>query len=533
MTTLNPDHLRRAALLLSLRRLGAAQAPRHHPHQPLLLSSSSSQPVAATPSIHATRALHHADTVAVVASGSRRRNISTSSACPSSSPSSSPRRHRSAAAAAAPPPDAARAALEYCARLVRQHDPDSFAWAVLLPREERARVLALRALNVETLLVPSAVRGGGDGAAAMLRIRYQWWRDAVRAAMDAPAFAEAERGKGVEDTDEDEDEEEQDEQEEQEQKHNHGAAASPASEGRRRRSSRPPANSSPPPPPPPAHPVVTALWAARASAGPRLQRYPLRRLVDAREREALSAAAGEPPPLRLSDLEAHAEATHAQLLYAQLAAIGGGRENDKDSRSSSSSSSSAAADHAASHVGKAVGLAMALRGLPYAAAQRRCVLPLEACASAGLSQEDLFRRAAAIERGEAAGEGPASREEWTPRADAALRDAVLEVASRAVGHLEEARALVRPSSSASSSSSSFSKGQAHALLPAVAADLYLRSLERTAQFDVFHPALRPPPPPKRREREAEAPPPPPGAGLGVSPLRYLLSLRWHAWRGTF
>jgi NADH dehydrogenase [ubiquinone] 1 alpha subcomplex assembly factor 6 len=422
---------------------------------------------------------------------------------------------------AAPSPDSARAALEYCARLVRQHDPDSFAWAVLLPKEERARVLALRALNVEALLVPTSAgrRSSGDGAAAMLRIRYQWWRDAVRAAMDAPAVAEAEAAaaaeeeEDAEDLEADDDDEEEEEQEQEEQERGAAATTPPSAATRSR-----------PRPLPPAHPVVTALWAARASAGPRLQRYPLRRLIDAREREALSAAAGEPPPLRLSDLEAHAEATHAQLLYAQLAAIGG-------DNSSSSSNAAAAADHAASHVGKAVGLAMALRGLPYAAAQRRCVLPLEVCASAGLSQEDVFRRAAALE----AGRAPSERD-WPPRADAALRDAVLEVASRAVGHLREARALLggNGGEGGDGGAARLRKGQAHALLPAVAADLYLSALERTAQFDVFHPALRPPPPPTTTTTAGQPPPPPPlGAGLGVSPLRYLLSLRWHAWRGTF
>jgi NADH dehydrogenase [ubiquinone] 1 alpha subcomplex assembly factor 6 len=401
---------------------------------------------------------------------------------------------------------------------VRQHDPDSFAWAVLLPKEERARILALRALNVETLLIPSSAvrRSAGDGAQAMLRIRYQWWRDAVRAAMEAPAVAEARE-------DEEDDGEVETEDDDNQEEAGTTATTAPTPSASRRARLSPKTT----PPTPPAHPVVTALWAARASAGPRLQRYPLRRLIDAREREALSAAAGEPPPLRLSDLEAHAEATHAQLLYAQLAAIGGGEGK--------SNNNSSAADHAASHAGKAVGLAMALRGLPYAAAQRRCVLPLEVCASAGLSQEDLFRRASAIESGR-----QPSPEEWSPKADAALRDAVLEVASRAVGHLQEARALAKGGGGgggngrASSSSSSFGKGQAHALLPAVAADLYLQALERTAQFDVFHPALRPPPTTTKKGAEEPPPPPPPlGAGLGVSPLRYLLSLRWHAWRGTF
>jgi len=394
---------------------------------------------------------------------------------------------------------------------VRQHDPENFAWAVLLPPDQRARVLALRALNVETILVPSAVRrSAGEGAAAMLRIRYQWWRDAVRSAMEAPALAEAgeesEEEEGAAATEDDDDDDGRDFQAERERR-----------QRRRLRERR--AASPGPAPAPPAHPVVTALWAARASAGPRLQRYPLRRLVDAREREALSAAASEPPPARLSDLEEHAEATHAQLMYAQMAALAG---------SGGGGVGSASADHAASHAGRAVGLAMTLRGLPYAAAQRRCVLPLDVCAAAGLSQEDLFRRAAAAESG---GDEAAS---GSPRADAALRDAVLAVASCAVGHLREARALA--AGGGGGGGRRLSGGQAHALLPAVAAGAYLRALERTAHFDVFHPALRPPAPPPAGARAvgAEPPPPPlPGAGLGVSPLRYLLSLRWHAWRGTF
>jgi phytoene/squalene synthetase len=414
---------------------------------------------------------------------------------------------------------------------------------MLLPKEERARLLALRALNVETLLVPSSAgrrhSSGGDEAAAMLRIRYQWWRDAVRAAMVAGSGGGGGGGGGVQtvavaaqsSTGERRSSDGEEAEEEGRSKSSSGVAA-----GRAR---------APTTPPPPAHPVVTALWAARASAGPRLHRYPLRRLIDAREREALATALSEPPPRSLDDLEAHGEATHSQLLYAQMAAVigqggGGGGEESGEGEEDNGDQHEAARDHAASHAGKAVALAMALRGLPYAASKRaRCLLPLEVLADAGLSQEDLFRRAAAVERG---GDGGGEKGEkgagaWTPRQDAALRDAALAVASRAVAHLGEARAL------AAGAGAGRQRGRqwAHALLPAVAADCYLGALERTAQFDVFHPALRPPlppppPPPQQRGGGAAAPPPPPpplGAGLGVSPLRYLLSVRWHVWRGTF
>lgn len=88
--------------------------------------------------------------------------------------------------------------------------------------------------------------------------------------------------------------------------------------------------------PPPAHPVLTALWhsqlpvpgAAASSTTPanssgsstssRLGRYQLRRMLDAREADALA----HQTPLTLGDLEAYAEATASQLMYLQLAAAG-------------------------------------------------------------------------------------------------------------------------------------------------------------------------------------------------------------------
>ncbi|KAI8471363.1 MAG: isoprenoid synthase domain-containing protein [Monoraphidium minutum] len=75
-----------------------------------------------------------------------------------------------------PSPEELRAAFEHCAQLVSRHDAESLAWVALLPRDLRARVLALRAFGLELLLAGEAVRSKERALAA---IRFQWWRDAV------------------------------------------------------------------------------------------------------------------------------------------------------------------------------------------------------------------------------------------------------------------------------------------------------------------------------------------------------------------
>jgi NADH dehydrogenase [ubiquinone] 1 alpha subcomplex assembly factor 6 len=136
-------------------------------------------------------------------------------------------------------------------------------------------------------------------------------------------------------------------------------------------------------------------------------------------------------------------------------------------------------DHAASHLGKAIGLSLLLRGTPFQASRRRSYLPLELCAAHGVSQEDVYRGSDS--------EG--------------VRDVAFAVASVAMGHLQEARKLVRQ----------LPRAAPPVLQQGTLAGLYLRALQK-AGFNVFDPAL--------------------GAGGGASPLRRVLALKWNMLRGT-
>lgn len=64
--------------------------------------------------------------------------------------------------------------LEYCARLVRDGDPDRFATAMLAPMPARAYLVSLYAFNLEVSKLRETVR-----EAMLGEIRLQWWRDAV------------------------------------------------------------------------------------------------------------------------------------------------------------------------------------------------------------------------------------------------------------------------------------------------------------------------------------------------------------------
>ncbi len=134
----------------------------------------------------------------------------------------------------------------------------------------------------------------------------------------------------------------------------------------------------------------------------------------------------------------------AQVLHLQLAAAG-----VKDS----------SADHAASHLGKAVGIATVLKGSAHHASQRRSYLPLDLCAAHGVSQEDVYAGAAG-----AAGEG--------------LRNVALAGATAARGHLQAARRMAERVPAAG-------RG---VMLQSVACEEYLAALE-AADFDLFAPGL--------------------------------------------
>lgn len=131
-------------------------------------------------------------------------------------------------------------------------------------------------------------------------------------------------------------------------------------------------------------------------------------------------------------------------------------------------------------MGKAVGLSALLRGTAHHAARRRCYLPVDICAKHRVSQEQLYRR----------------------EADAGVKDAVLEVASRARDHLLHARDL----------QAQVPAGIARrVLLPAVGTERYLVALE-SCDFDPFHPRLK---------------------HGGGAPAALQLAVWWRGWRGEF
>lgn len=141
------------------------------------------------------------------------------------------------------------------------------------------------------------------------------------------------------------------------------------------------------------------------------------------------------------------------------------------------------ADHAGSHLGRAVGITTLLRGTAAHAAARRCYLPVDLCAEARVSQEDVY--AGVVSEG--------------------LRDVVHKVASLAKGHLDEARKLAPrlPPSAAG------------VMLPAVAVGRYLEALE-ARNFDPYDARLI-------RDH----------GGAGSAPLSYVFAVKWHQWRGTY
>eukprot|EP00877_Chromochloris_zofingiensis_P009041 jgi/Chrzof1/4390/Cz14g11110.t1 len=61
--------------------------------------------------------------------------------------------------------------------MVRQYDHENFLWIIQLPKKLRAYILALRAFNLETLLIGENVKSKEP---VMIQIRFQWWRDAIQ-----------------------------------------------------------------------------------------------------------------------------------------------------------------------------------------------------------------------------------------------------------------------------------------------------------------------------------------------------------------
>ena len=64
--------------------------------------------------------------------------------------------------------------ISYCARLLRQQDPDRYLTALFAPAERREALFALYAFNLELARARESVR-----EPIMGRMRLQWWRDSL------------------------------------------------------------------------------------------------------------------------------------------------------------------------------------------------------------------------------------------------------------------------------------------------------------------------------------------------------------------
>ena len=160
------------------------------------------------------------------------------------------------------------------------------------------------------------------------------------------------------------------------------------------------------------------------------------------------------PPVDLATLETFARDSHASVLSLQMEAA-----DLLASSSASSTTSLGDLDHAASHLGTSYGLVAVLRGSVRHAQKRRSYLPMDLCAAAGISTEDIYR-------------GRADR--------GAICDVVFEVAKVAKGHLHEAMQLSRDFER---------EAQLTLMMPAVPAGMTLALLERV-NFDIFSPQLQ-------------------------------------------
>src|SRR6185312_15379549 len=75
--------------------------------------------------------------------------------------------------------------LSYCARLLRQQDPDRFLTALFAPAERREALFALYAFNHELARARETV-----SEAPLALIRLQWWREVIEGARRRHEVAE-------------------------------------------------------------------------------------------------------------------------------------------------------------------------------------------------------------------------------------------------------------------------------------------------------------------------------------------------------
>lgn len=111
-------------------------------------------------------------------------------------------------------------------------------------------------------------------------------------------------------------------------------------------------------------------------------------------------------------------------------------------------------DHVASHLGKCQGICNLIRGIPFNASKGRVYLPMELMSKHNLSQESVLH---------------GEQKEL-------LTEVVFELASIAHQHLELARSF----------SKKIPKRAWPAFLPAVAADVFLKSLQKSG-FNILNP----------------------------------------------
>ena len=73
--------------------------------------------------------------------------------------------------------------LSYATSLLRSSDSDSFYPSFFYPSHVRPAYLAIKALNVELARLDDEVSNSMVG-----KIRYQWWRDTVRGALEVSSW---------------------------------------------------------------------------------------------------------------------------------------------------------------------------------------------------------------------------------------------------------------------------------------------------------------------------------------------------------
>ncbi|KAF8510069.1 isoprenoid synthase domain-containing protein [Hysterangium stoloniferum] len=197
---------------------------------------------------------------------------------------------------------------------------------------------------------------------------------------------------------------------------------------------------------PPRHPIVLALH--EASKKSNLQRYHLKRIIDAREDEL-----NNPSYRTVASLTAHAESTYSTLLYLLLSL-----SNLPDVSGSLS--------HAASHLGIAQCFTVLLRALPFHASYGRLVIPADIAAKHGLRQEEVYRN---LRTHEMVING--------------LDDAVYEFAIAANDQLLTARSMFEKQEM------KIPPEAMPVFLSGIPVSLYLSRLEKV-NFDIRHPSLQ-------------------------------------------